>query len=121
MVAAVTHETAPPLALLSDIGAGQSLGALWFAALQPRLHRVPLIIDCADFAGAVMACLHHGLRHFVFTGNDVVAQKLTEQGAMLWRTRPPAFELWRYAPDKQQAALQAHLTAHLTTHSGRNA
>lgn len=76
--AAFPHAAAPPpLLLVSAPGAGRTLGAGWWRALQdamdaafpvpegvrPPARPPPLVLDCADAAGRALEALAAGVRH----------------------------------------------------------
>jgi hypothetical protein len=88
-----------PVELWSAPAAAVSAGAGWFDAVV-RLaggQAVTAVLDCHDRADLVQAALRQGLSHVCYTGPPVVARRLADiavqQGATLYRKRPPALDL----------------------------
>jgi hypothetical protein len=72
--------TAPDMAAFAGVG-------FWHAVERALAH--PVVIDCGDDAGLVLAALREGSRDLLFTGSAVLAEKLesiaAQYGARLRR------------------------------------
>lgn len=89
--------------LLSPPGAGAYMGAGYFAALVSGARatapgaRVLGVLDCADDAGWALGALREGIDGVCFRGPKKIAMKIADiaeqQGAVLFRKRPPALDL----------------------------
>lgn len=81
--AAFPHAPAapPPLLLVSAPGAGRTLGAGWWRALQDAMDAdfpvadgarpPPLVLDCADAAGRALEALAAGVRHVALDDGEL--------------------------------------------------
>ena len=91
-----------PIVALSAAGASGFAGAGWFANMiaagRGEFPGVGLtaILDCADRAGDVLAAFEIGLKHIVFTGHPMAAERLAKiaagYGATLLPERPASFD-----------------------------
>ena len=99
---AAARSLGAPLVLISAPGAAAYAGPGWFLEIVGQARAagpglaVSGLLDCADEAGHAMAALRAGAKAIVFTGGDVIAEKLTAiaaaTAATVHRARPPAFD-----------------------------
>ncbi|HEV2302201.1 MAG TPA: hypothetical protein VGR91_11595 [Stellaceae bacterium] len=93
-----------PIVIASAKGAGVYAGPGWFRALVEESReavpegRFSALLDCADEAGAALAAIRSGIERVLFTGEEELAQRLSEiarqHGVELVRRRPkPALDL----------------------------
>lgn len=90
------RETERTVALFSPPGAAATLGAGYWAALAAMLHEEfpeasgPVVLDCADAPGHVLAALRAGVRYVVFTGAEEMRDRLAAIAAELEAALLPA-------------------------------
>lgn len=70
-----TTATAPAPPLLATCETTHFLGVGYLEALENEIGR-PILVDCGDEAGLVLAALRTGLKRLVFTGAPAVQAKL---------------------------------------------
>ena len=100
--ATVARALRVPLTLVSAPEAGGYAGAGWFNALVKEVRAahpdldITAVLDCGAEPGRVLAALRTGTRHVRFTGDAVIADKLSAiaaaQGATLWTGPLEAFD-----------------------------
>jgi fructose/tagatose bisphosphate aldolase len=102
-----------PVALASAPGAAMQAGPAWFKSVIDQAcaahpdAAVTAILDCGDEAGAVMAGLRAGLKHFRFAGSQAMRQKLAAMGAEF--AAPAASTLDLHDARQPEAAVRAFL------------
>jgi hypothetical protein len=98
---------------VSAPGAVAYAGPSFLFALE-RLQGRPILVDCGDRAGDVMASLRTGLRQVLFTGRPDVAERLAamaaQRGGQLYRTVDLPLVHLR-AQDDLRLACRRHLRA----------
>ena len=89
---AAAAELGVPLTLTSAVGAGGSVGPLWFKSLidaaqteHPAVN-LTAVLDCADEAGTALGALRAGLKCVRFTGRAEVRARIAAIAAELGAT-----------------------------------
>lgn len=101
--------------LVSAPHAAASAGVGYLHALGEAVGH-ELLIDCDDDAGLVMAALRAGCRQLLFSGPDLVRERLVQMakraGATLIRPEDRSLPCLALAPDDGDHLLRARLQGH---------